>query len=183
MRMLGVDPGSLTTGYGVIDELARGPAYVAAGTIRTGASGGRAERLHRLHRQLSAVIEAARPDLLSLERNFVAANVQSALRLGEARGVVLLAAAQYGLGLFEYAPAEVKLTVAGNGGAGKQQVAFFVRRALGLEESLALAVDATDALAMALSHFYRSRSGLGAAWAQGRARAGRAAGVAGSLRR
>jgi crossover junction endodeoxyribonuclease RuvC len=94
---------------------------------------------------------------MSLERSFVAANVQSAFRLGEARAIAILAAAQRGLGLFEYAPNVVKLAVAAYGHADKKQVKFMVSQALRIDRALDLADDATDALALALCHLTRSR--------------------------
>ena len=95
---------------------------------------------------------------MSLERSFVAANVQSAFRLGEARAMAMLAAAARGLALFEYTPNQVKLTVAGHGHADKAQVKFMVRRALGVDEEVALADDASDALAIALCHLFCARA-------------------------
>ena len=131
-RIIGVDPGNVVTGFGVVEGSAAHPAHIAAGTIRppTALRGG--ERLKTIHDRLLGLIDEYAPAAMSLERSFVAANVQSAFRLGEARATAMLAAAARGLELFEYTPTEVKLTVAGHGHADKAQVKFMVRRALGV---------------------------------------------------
>ena len=157
MRVMGVDPGNAVTGFGVVDGVAANPAHVAAGTIRppAGLRGGR--RLLAIHRRVLEILDEYSPDALSLERSFVAANVQSAFRLGEARAIVMLAAAARGIELFEYAPNEIKLAAAGYGRADKAQVKFMVCRALALPQSTALADDASDALAIALCHLLHAR--------------------------
>jgi crossover junction endodeoxyribonuclease RuvC len=156
-RVIGVDPGNVVTGFGVIEGSVSHPAHLAAGTIRPppGLRGG--ERLQAIHQRLLGVIDQYAPAAMSLERSFVAANVQSAFRLGEARAMAMLAAAARGLALFEYTPNQVKLTVAGHGHADKAQVKWMVRRALGVSEDLALADDASDALAIALCHLFCAR--------------------------
>jgi crossover junction endodeoxyribonuclease RuvC len=156
-RVLGVDPGNVVTGFGVIEGGAANPTHVAAGTIRPPANLRGGKRLMEIHQRLLAVIDEYAPDALGLERSFVAANVQSAFRLGEARAVVMLAAAARGIDLFEYAPNQVKLTVAGYGHADKAQIKFMVRRALSLPQNVSLADDASDALAIALCHLLCSR--------------------------
>src|SRR6202166_1997142 len=155
MRILGVDPGSAVCGYGVVEG--PGARYVTAGTIRCASLAPGPMRLRRIHEALLAIIDAFSPTALSLERHFVAANVQSAFRLGEARAMAMLAAAARGLTLFEYTPNQGKLTVAGHGHADKAQVKSMVRRALGVTEELALADDASDALAIALCHLFCAR--------------------------
>jgi crossover junction endodeoxyribonuclease RuvC len=157
MRVIGVDPGNAVTGFGVVEGGATNPAHIAAGTIcpPAGLRGGR--RLLAIHRSLLEILDEYSPDALSLERSFVATNVQSAFRLGEARAIVMLAAAARGIELFEYAPNEVKLAAAGYGRADKAQVKFMVRRALSLPDHAALADDASDALAIALCHLLHAR--------------------------
>ncbi len=113
-------------------------------------------RLMTIHENLLRLIDEHAPDTMSLERSFVATNVQSAFRLGEGRAMAILAAAERNLRLFEYAPAEVKLSVAGWGRAGKDQVKFMVGKSLGID-TVQLADDAADALALALCHLTRSR--------------------------
>lgn len=170
MRVIGVDPGNVVTGFGVIEGGAASPAHVAAGTIRPPAPMRGAERLKSIHDRLLDIIDQHAPlAAMSLERSFVAANVQSAFRLGEARAVAMLAAAERGLELYEYTPNEVKLTIAGHGHADKAQVKFMVRRALALGEELALADDAADALAIALCHLYCARMRTAIAGARRRA--------------
>jgi crossover junction endodeoxyribonuclease RuvC len=156
-RVLGIDPGNVVTGFGVIEGSIAHPAYITAGTIRPPAPSRGGERLKTIHDRLLGVIDEYTPAAISLERSFVAANIQSAFRLGEARAMAMLAAAARGLALYEYTPNEVKLTVAGHGHADKTQVKFMVRRALGVDEQIALADDASDALAIALCHLYRAR--------------------------
>ncbi len=165
MRMIGVDPGNAVTGYGVL-EIAAGEAIcLTAGAIRTRSAESAPARLKFILERLLAIIDEFRPVAMSVELNFVAVNIRSALRLGEARAVAMLAAATRDLAFFEYTPNEVKLTVAGNGHAGKAQVKLMVRRTLGLSEAFELADDAADGLALALCHHYRNRGG----YAQARA--------------
>ncbi len=157
MRVLGVDPGSVVAGYGVVDAEGGRLSHVASGTIRARTLAPGPDRLKLIHDELLAVAEAYAPAVMSLERSFVAANVQSAFRLGEARAAAMLAAAEHGLPVFEYSPNEVKVAVAAFGHAGKEQVKFMVRRTLGLDDALMLADDAADALALALCHLSRAR--------------------------
>lgn len=156
-RVIGIDPGNVVTGFGVIEGSVAHPVHIAAGTIRPAPALRGGDRLKAIHDRLLDIIDRHAPAAMSLERSFVAANVQSAFRLGEARAVAMLAAASRGLALFEYAPNEVKLTVAGHGHADKAQVKFMVRRALGVGEEVALADDASDALAIALCHLFCAR--------------------------
>jgi crossover junction endodeoxyribonuclease RuvC len=159
MRIIGVDPGNAVTGYGVIERGAK-PESIAAGAIRmTGMARGPA-RLATLYEKLLTVIDEYLPSAMSLERSFVATNVQSAFTLGEARAVAMLAAAHRGLAVFEYTPTDVKLTIAGYGRADKEQVKRMVRRTLALDEAAPLTHDAADALALALTHLFRARLGL-----------------------
>jgi crossover junction endodeoxyribonuclease RuvC len=157
MRVIGVDPGSAVTGFGIVQGQNGATEHVAAGVVRPHARLAYPARLHTIYQRLCELIEQYSPDAMSLERSFVALNVQSAFRLGEARAMALLAAAHTRLPLFEYAPAHVKLTVAGHGRADKSQVKFMVRRALAMDESCALTDDAADALAIALCHMSVAR--------------------------
>ncbi len=157
MRVIGIDPGSAVTGFGVVHGRSGMVEHIAAGVIRPAARASYPDKLHTIYQRLCELIGQYSPDAISLERSFVAANVQSAFRLGEARAMALLAAAAHRIDLFEYAPAHVKLTVAGHGRADKSQVKFMVRRALSMEEGAALADDAADALAIALCHLSMAR--------------------------
>ena len=155
MRALGIDPGSRVTGWGVVERAGTGFREMGSGTIRLGASDALADRLARLHEACLALFRTWRPEVVVLERNFVAANVQSAFRIGEVRGVVLAAAAAAGHGVHEYAPAAVKLAAVGHGRADKLTVARGVTALLGLRARPP--ADAADALAIALCHLHSSR--------------------------
>lgn len=148
-RVLGLDPGSLRTGYGVID--CDGPAqrYVAAGCIRTQGKAP-ATRLRCIYDAVIALIELHRPDEIAVERVFVHRNPDSALKLGQARGVAICAAVLQGAPVFEYAPRAIKLALVGHGNAEKLQVAHMVKVILAVD--LALGLDASDALAVGLCH-------------------------------
>jgi crossover junction endodeoxyribonuclease RuvC len=155
MRVLGVDPGNAVTGFGIVDRSGV-LRYIAAGTIRAGALRG-PSRLAAIYERLIEVIDAHAPDAISLERSFVAVNIQSAFKLGEARAMVMLAATHRGLEIFEYTPTDVKLSIAGYGRADKSQVKDMVRRTIGAGVPDGLAEDATDALAISLCHLFRAK--------------------------
>ena len=155
MRVIGIDPGNAVTGFGVVERRAE-MHHIAAGTIRAGLGRG-PERLALIYQRLLNVIDEHTPDAMSLERSFVALNVRSAFTLGEARAIAMLVAAHRGLELFEYNPTDVKLSVAGYGRAGKDQVKRMVLRTLGLGEQTEMANDAADALAIALCHLFRAK--------------------------
>ncbi len=154
MIILGVDPGSHATGYGVIGT---GPVarMLGGGVIRPGGGLDLPERLKAMHAGLTAVIAEHEPDVMVVENLFNARNARSSLILGHARGVLLLAGAEAGLPVYEYAPREIKQALTGNGGAAKQQVRFMVMRLLGLREEPPL--DQSDALAAALAYMGRRR--------------------------
>lgn len=155
LRILGIDPGSRITGFGVIDVLAGGKLrYCDSGSIRLG-SGDMPTRLAELDASLSEVIAQWNPDEISLERVFVMRNVASALKLGQARGVVLCAVGRAALPLAEYAPRLVKQTVTGTGAATKEQIQHMIRQLLGLRGILG--VDAADALALGVCHAHQRR--------------------------
>jgi crossover junction endodeoxyribonuclease RuvC len=151
VRILGIDPGTLRLGYGVIDRA--GPAkmsYVECGVISAPARQVRAERLHIIGQGLRELVEEMKPDAVAMEEAFFGKNVQSTIALGEARGVALFVAAECGLIVAGYPPARVKSTVVGHGRASKDQVAFLVRALLSMRK--APAADAADALAIAICH-------------------------------
>jgi crossover junction endodeoxyribonuclease RuvC len=151
VRILGIDPGTLRLGYGVIDRIAPSRmAYVECGVISAPARQVRAERLATIGRGLRELMEELKPDAVAMEEAFFGKNVQSTLALGEARGVALFVTAECGLTIAGYAPARVKNTVVGHGRAGKDQVAFLVRALLSMKR--APAADAADALAIAICH-------------------------------
>jgi crossover junction endodeoxyribonuclease RuvC len=151
IRILGIDPGLRNTGWGVV-EAARGSrlAFVACGSVSSDSGAPLAERLAQLQSGLTRVIEAHAPHEAAIEETFVNRDPQSALRLGQARGVALAAPALAGLDVAEYAANLVKKTVVGNGHADKAQVAMMVR--VLLPASRVDGADAADALAVAICH-------------------------------
>jgi crossover junction endodeoxyribonuclease RuvC len=157
MRIIGIDPGNATTGFGIVEGAAGVFGYVAAGTIRPARAASAPLRLRHIHERLLELIVQYEPAAMSLERNFAALNVQSAFRLGEARAVAMLAAAERGLELYEYTPAQVKMTIAGFGAADKAQVKAMVRKTLRMTPAIALGDDAADALAIAACHLFQAR--------------------------
>ena len=148
--VLGVDPGSAVTGWGVVRAAGQRLEYVESGVLRL--SGARAERLSRIFGEMRDLCERVRPDILSLEESFVGDNVQTAFRLGEARGAVMVAAATSGVTVVEYSPAEIKMAVVGNGRADKAQVQAMVVRLLSIAKRLV--VDESDALGAAICHLH-----------------------------
>ncbi len=156
-RVLGLDPGSQRTGFGIID--CRGGSaerHVHSGCI-TVAGLAMVVRLQRIYAAVSALVETYRPDAIAIESVFVHRNPDSALKLGQARGVALCAAASLGASVHEYAPRAIKRAVTGYGAAGKEQVAQMVGTLLALE--IKVAGDAADALAAALCHAQTRRIG------------------------
>jgi crossover junction endodeoxyribonuclease RuvC len=151
--VLGIDPGTRNLGYGAIVLGARGPRLLAAGVVRA-TSDDVPARLGHMRRELDRLFERLAPDVIVVEQAFAARNVQSALRIGEGRGVVLCCAAQLGALIVQYAPAVAKKALVGSGGADKTQVARMVEHLLG-RKSADLPLDASDALALALCHAQR----------------------------
>jgi crossover junction endodeoxyribonuclease RuvC len=151
MRILGVDPGSDTTGYGVIDSDGRNYQLVEYAGIRGPKRLSFAARLLEITLKIEEVIERLSPQACAVEDTFYAVNVKSALKLGQARGAVLVAAARAGLEVFEYSPLEIKSALVGYGRAEKQQVQEMVRLLLGMK-SVPEPLDASDALAIAICH-------------------------------
>jgi crossover junction endodeoxyribonuclease RuvC len=160
--VFGVDPGSLRTGYGCIDTDGSRHRLVACGAITTPPEAAFPEKLLAIHRALGQLLRQHRPDCVVVESVFHAMNVRSALKLGHARGVALLAAVESGYPLVEYTPAEIKLAVVGYGRAEKHQVGEMVRLLLGLDEA-PQPHDASDALAVAICHVHRSSGPVPAA--------------------
>ncbi len=157
MLVLGIDPGTATTGYGLIREAADGSLQaVSYGAILTPADMPMPDRLVSLYEQLDQVILLHRPDSSAVEKLFFQKNVKTALSVGQGRGVVLLALAQAKLPIAEYTPLEIKQAVTGYGGADKQQMQEMVRLLLGLEKR-PKPDDAADALAVAICHLHSAR--------------------------
>lgn len=169
MRILGIDPSSVATGFGLIDRADGALRHVAHGVLRPPRAAPLPERLAFLQRGLAEVIVTHRPDLGVVERVFVARSPRSALVLGQARGIALAALGLAGLPVHEVAPRQVKQAVVGEGGAEKRQVQLMVSRLLGLER--APATDAADALAAAICQAHAGRwAALGPLSRRGRGR-------------
>jgi crossover junction endodeoxyribonuclease RuvC len=151
MRIIGVDPGTLITGFGVIDYEPGKIELVEYDVIRTKPAMSMPLRLREIHVKLLEVIDRTAPDEFAIESAFYSKNVQSTLKLGHARGVSILAAVLREIPTSEYAPREVKLAVTGSGASGKEQVEYMVMSMLKLDKRHNF-LDATDALAVALCH-------------------------------
>lgn len=156
MLVLGIDPGTAITGYGVVREDEAGLSLVDCGVITTPADQPLAVRLQHIYREIRSVIRRYQPDAAAVEELFFSRNVRTALSVGQARGVALLALAEAGLPIYEYKPLQVKQTVAGYGGAGKQQMQEMVRMLLHLKEA-PQPDDAADAVAVAVCHLHSRR--------------------------
>jgi crossover junction endodeoxyribonuclease RuvC len=155
--VLGIDPGTATTGYGLVAEDAQGQAkLLRCGVFRTPAGAPMPERLQTIFEEVSRLIQEAAPAALAIEELFFSRNVTTALAVGQARGVVLLAAAQAGLPVTEYKPNQVKQALVGYGGASKQQIQEMLKIMLGLSE-VPRPDDAADAVAIAVCHLHSAR--------------------------
>jgi crossover junction endodeoxyribonuclease RuvC len=152
--VLGVDPGTRITGYAVVRAADGGYGLVCAGVIQNDPSRPLPFRLKHIHDEISGLVTAYRPGEFAIETAFAGRNAQSALKLGQARGVSILAAEQHGLAIAEYAPREIKKAVTGNGNASKEQVRYMVTSLLSLAPK-SIRLDASDAAAAALCHLHR----------------------------
>jgi crossover junction endodeoxyribonuclease RuvC len=155
-RVLGIDPGLTITGWGVVDGDGTNASAVGYGVIRTKSKAPRAERLGQIAEKVRALIGEHKPAELAVEQQFVAENVRSAMVIGEARAAAMIAAADCGVPVFEFAPTAIKESVAGWGGAPKEQVQQMVMVQLGLTE-LPDPLDISDALAIALARLAELR--------------------------
>jgi crossover junction endodeoxyribonuclease RuvC len=155
MRVLGIDPGSETTGWGILEGDGRRYSLVEFGTIKTSAHDKFPDRLLKICNGLEALIVRLQPDTCAIEDGFLKTNVKTTLKLGQARGVALLAAARATLDIHEYSPRLIKQTVVGHGNAEKHQVQEMVRVLLSLK-SIPEPHDAADALAVAICHFHHA---------------------------
>jgi crossover junction endodeoxyribonuclease RuvC len=150
LRILGIDPGSRVTGFGLVDFANERACYVASGSIKSSAEGPFAERLRLIFRSVGDIVAEYRPEAIAIESVFVHRNAMSALKLGQARSAALCATFALDIGVFEYAPREIKQAVVGSGSATKTQVQHMVISLLGLNGRPL--PDAADALAAALCH-------------------------------
>ncbi len=153
-RILGIDPGSRFTGFGVLDFEGDRSTYIASGTVKS-PDGTFPERLKKIFDSVSDIVKQFRPDIIAIESVFMARNAGSALKLGHARSAALCATFAFDVEVLEYAPREIKLAVVGTGSASKEQVQHMVVSLLQLNGEPAS--DAADALAAAICHIHRSR--------------------------
>ena len=159
MKVFGIDPGSARTGYGCVQSDGTRHRLIACGAIATTTSTSFPEKLKAIHVGLRSLLARHRPDCVAIENLFHAVNARSALKLGHARGVAMLAAVEAGVPIVEYTPAEVKQSVVGYGRAEKAQVQAMVQLLLGLAEPPS-PFDAADALAIAVCHLHRMNPGI-----------------------
>ncbi|MEJ2745158.1 MAG: crossover junction endodeoxyribonuclease RuvC [bacterium] len=157
MRIIGIDPGTLAMGYGIIDKNGSRLSYVCGGCVHTRSGTPLPVRFLKIYREIKKVFELHSPDQMAVEGLFFCKNVKSAIKLGEARGVAMLIAAEHGIDVFEYAPRRVKQAVFGRGGAQKTQVQFMIKQILGMSE-VPQPADAADALALAVCHAFSVRN-------------------------
>jgi len=161
MRILGIDPGLNTTGYGVLDFTGKQPRLVEAGVVRSKASGTLAERIKEIHDGVADVVATLKPEVVAIEELYSHyERPTTAILMGHARGVILLAAAEAGISLTSYPSTQIKKTITGNGHAAKWQMQEAIRRELNLPK-LPEPPDVADALAIALCHCYLSRTVAG----------------------
>ena len=151
MRVLGIDPGTVIMGYGVIESNGNDVALVHCGALQVKQRSPIGERLSFLYKGLMEIIARYKPDTVAIEQPFVAINAKSALAIGRAQAIAILAAANHGIPAYEYTPAQVKQRIANYGASSKEQIQEMVRLQLGLDE-VPQPNDAADALAVALCH-------------------------------
>ena len=159
--ILGVDPGTVVMGYGLLQSNGSKPKYIAMGIIELGKLTDPYLRLKRIYDRITGIIAEFLPDEMAIEAPFYGKNVQSMLKLGRAQGVAIAAALARELPITEYAPRRIKQSITGHGDASKEQVAEMLQRLLRIPDSDMLpALDATDGLAAALCHFYQTSNPL-----------------------
>lgn len=160
MIILGIDPGSRITGFGIIDNQTNQIKYIYSGNIKVSGDS-LPQRLGNIYSRVDEVIQQYQPEQMSIENVFMARNADSALKLGQARGAAICAAHQAGLEIAEYAPREIKQAVVGKGAASKEQVQHMVKRLLGIQQ--VLQADEADGLAIAICHaqFYATQQSTG----------------------
>jgi len=153
---LGIDPGTAITGYGIVEESGQRLSALASGVIRTGADQPTPIRLQAIHRHIKQLADEWQPDEAAVEELFFSRNVRTAMKVGQARGVAILALADAGLAVAEYTPLSIKQAVTGYGSADKSQMQEMVKMLLGLSE-IPQPDDAADALAVAICHLHSAR--------------------------
>lgn len=158
--ILGIDPGTVVMGYGIVKETGKQLSLVSLGVVKLGHLNDHGLKLQRIYKKVSALIEQYRPDCVALEAPFYGKNVQVMLKLGRAQGVAMAAALNRDIPIFEYAPLKVKQSVTGRGNSTKEQVAAMLKTLLRFEENPQF-LDATDGLAVAVCHAFQRGDGAG----------------------
>lgn len=157
--ILGIDPGTIVMGYGILKVEGNKPKLEAMGILQLSKYDDHYLRLRKIYERVSGLIEQYHPDELAIEAPFFGKNVQSMLKLGRAQGVAMAAALNRDIPIFEYAPLKIKMSITGSGQAAKEQVAGMLQRILHIpQENMLPQMDATDGLAAALCHFYQTNN-------------------------
>lgn len=151
--ILGIDPGTNVMGYGLLKAVGKTPELICMGVLKLNKFDDHPLRLRKIFGRVTELVQGYHPDELAIEEPFFGKNVQSMLKLGRAQGVAMAAALQYDIPIFEYSPRKIKLAITGNGAASKEQVAIMLQKILKFED-FPEKLDATDALAVAMCHFY-----------------------------
>lgn len=163
--IIGIDPGTNVMGYGILGVNGKKPVMIAMGVIRLSRYETHYLRLRRIHERVLGLVEQYLPDEMAIEAPFFGKNVQSMLKLGRAQGVAMAAALERDIPITEYEPRKIKMAITGNGAASKEQVQEMLRRILSISRDRLLPeLDATDALAAALCHFYESSKPMAASY-------------------
>jgi crossover junction endodeoxyribonuclease RuvC len=156
MIILGIDPGSLVTGYGIIEDENNKQRLLIQGMIRMKASDSHQNRIRQIYQELATIIQTHLPDSCAIEMPVYAKNAQSMLKLARAQSAAMLASLNHQIPITEYTPKEVKKAVTGNGNASKEQVRYMIRSILSISETEEIGLDASDALAVGLCHVHRA---------------------------
>ena len=156
MIILGIDPGSLVTGYGVIESVGNRERLLAQGIVRLDSKMSHQNRLRDIYREIEALIQMHLPDMCSIEMPVYGKNPQSMLKLGRAQAAAMLASLNHQVPIVEYTPKEVKKAVTGNGNASKEQVRYMVRSILSISDTIEIRLDASDAIAVGMCHLQRN---------------------------
>lgn len=155
--IIGIDPGTNVMGYGIVGVIGKKPYLIAMGVMTLTKLGDHYMRLHRIYERVEGLVKEFKPDEMAIEAPFFGKNVQSMLKLGRAQGVAMAAALSRQVPITEYEPRKIKMSITGNGAASKEQVREMLRRTMDIPESqFTKELDSSDALAVALCHFYES---------------------------
>jgi crossover junction endodeoxyribonuclease RuvC len=157
MKIIGVDPGTIITGYGIVEYNKKEIIFIDAGIIKTPAVKALAPRIEKIYDELDRLIKTYAPDEFAIETAFYGKNIQSTMKIGYARGVAMLAAVHNKINIAEYSPREIKKSVVGKGAASKEQVQFMMNKLMQISK-LKMKFDESDALAVAVCHAFKSSS-------------------------